>query len=80
MNEKVHIGKLIQQKMEEEGRKVSWLANKIGCDESNIYRIYGQQFPATERVIRICIALNFNFFSHYSEYVLQQIQDKNNKN
>lgn len=27
--EKIHIGQLIKQKMEEDGRKVSWLAEKI---------------------------------------------------
>jgi len=76
MSKKIHIGRLIRQKMREEGRKTHWLAEKIGCDVSNIYRIYGQQFPNSIRVIQICIILEFDVFPHYSEYVRQQIQIK----
>jgi hypothetical protein len=32
---KIHIGKLIQAKMEAEGRSVTWLAKQLHCDRSN---------------------------------------------
>jgi len=31
---------MIQDIMEEEGRTVRWLAQKLSCDRSNIYKIY----------------------------------------
>ena len=79
MEEKIHIGKLIQSKMEEEGRKARWLANKIHCDESNIYRIYQRPFINIEQLIQICIHLEINLFVHYSDYVYDQIQKKYTK-
>ena len=76
MNETLYIGKLLQKKMEEEGRKASWLAEKIHCDTSTIYRIYEQPYPESERLIKICILLEINLFLYYYEYVHEQIEKK----
>ena len=79
MKEKIHIGKLIENKMKENGRKNRWLADKLPCHISNIYRIYEQEFPDTERVIQICVLLEIDLFAHYSEYVHRLIQNKKNE-
>ena len=71
-----HIGKIIQKKMKEEGLKAFWLAQKIHCDTSIVYRIYKQQHPDIKRLIDICFHLNINLFSHYSDYIQQQIEKK----
>jgi hypothetical protein len=77
---KVHIGKQIRQKMDEDGRKANWLAKQIGCDESVVTRmIYQKQHPASERVIKISILLKTDFFAHYSEYINEEIQKENPK-
>ena len=76
MNTEIHIGKLIQKKMDEEGRKVRWLANKIHCNRNNIYRIYQHQHIDVEQLIQICIHLEIDLFACYSEYVRKQIQKK----
>jgi len=76
-----HIGKLIQCKMEEEGRKASWLAEKLFCDKSNISRVYKKKLISMEQLINTCIALEIDIFIFFSEYVRQQIQiQKKNKN
>jgi len=36
----IHIGLLIQNKMNEQGRSANWLAKQLNCDRSNIYKIY----------------------------------------
>ena len=76
-----HIGKLIQKKMKEEGRKSTWLADIMCCDKSNISRMYHSKFIPTEQLIKACICLETDLFVLYSEYVREQIhiQQKNNK-
>ena len=68
-----HIGKLIQKKMSEEGRKAGWLANTIFHTQSDIYWLYQQQHISVQLLISICIHLKTDFFAYYSEYVRQII-------
>ena len=67
MSEKIHIGKLIKKKMEEDGRKASWLAEKLHCETSNIYKIYEKPTINTELLLHIAQALQTNFFEYYSK-------------
>jgi len=76
MNEIVHMGKEVRKRMTEDGRKTNWLAKKIECDTSKVYRIYHQQYIEIEYLIPISIFLDFNFFSYYSEYVNELIHKK----
>ena len=69
----VHTGKLIQQIMEEEGRKAEWLASRIPCHKNHIYKIYEQEYVHPQLLERISIILKYNFFSHYSNYINEQI-------
>ncbi|MDR3367170.1 MAG: XRE family transcriptional regulator [Prevotellaceae bacterium] len=66
MKESVHIGELIKAKMQEDGRSASWLAEKLHCDRSNIYRIYRTHHIDTEQLLYISTLLSHDFFSHYS--------------
>jgi hypothetical protein len=63
---KIHIGKLIQAKMEEEGRSVTWLSEQLHCDRSNIYKIYRKATIDTDLLSLISESLNFDFFQYYS--------------
>ena len=36
----LHIGNLIQQEMEKQGRTVAWLAKSIYCEKSNILQTF----------------------------------------
>jgi len=75
----IHIGKRIENKMNDDGRKTKWLAKQLTCDTSLVHRIYDQQFPDTSRLIDISIILETDFFAYYSEYVIKEIQNKNGK-
>ena len=38
-----HIGQVIKQELERQERTVVWLARKLSCDRSNIYRIFQKE-------------------------------------
>ena len=64
---KFQIGKLVQERLNYEERSVSWLARKIGCDRSNIYRIFEREHLDCELLLKLSIVLNFNFFDVYTK-------------
>ena len=63
----IHIGQLIKTELELQERTPAWLAKKINCDRTNIYRIFNRSSIDTELLSRISIALNRNFFAELSE-------------
>lgn len=58
----MHIGKLIKAELELQERTPTWLAKKINCDRTNIYRIFERESIDTALLSRISTALNRNFF------------------
>jgi len=74
MTVNTHDGMLIREKMEREGRKAEWLAQKLACHRNNVYRIYQQEHLHPELLIKISIILKHNFFSYYFNYVEEKIK------
>jgi hypothetical protein len=68
MIDKIHIGKLIQERMRVEGRSVSWLAKRMYCDRSNIYKIFQKQSIDTDLLLHISKEMEFDFFIYYYDY------------
>jgi plasmid maintenance system antidote protein VapI len=68
MEEDVHIGELIKKKLKESGHSVTWLAKKIPCHRTNIYKIFAKKHIHHLLLARINKFLDYNFFSHYPEY------------
>lgn len=62
----VHIGQLIQEELLRQERTPSWLARKIHCDRTNIYKIFQRESIDTSQLAHICTALNRNFFNDLS--------------
>jgi len=79
VGDKIHIGILIQHRMNEEGRKTKWLAKNIHRSRSQIYKIYDYEHIKIELLISISILLKTDFFSIYSEYVNRKIREKCDK-
>lgn len=73
--EDVHIGKLIRQTLEKQGRSPSWLAEQINCNRDNIYKIYQRSNINTELLMHISIVLKVDFFEYYEEMYKKQIQN-----
>ncbi|NDV65443.1 XRE family transcriptional regulator [Bacteroides sp. 224] len=66
MDKEIHIGELIKIKMKEEGRSVSWLASKMHCDRTNVYKIFQKASIDSAQLLRISCLLGCDFFSNYS--------------
>jgi len=75
MHHKIDIGVLINQKLKEKERSVAWLAKKIPCDRSNLYRMLQKPNISDHLLWRISKILEYDFFKHYSTDL-----QKNNKN
>lgn len=69
MATEVHIGKLIKQQMDEQGRRAVWLAKQLNCDRSNIYKIYRCKTIDANRLLKISQILQYDFFQHYSQQI-----------
>lgn len=63
----IHIGKEIKAELHRQERGVSWLAEKLHCDRTNVYDIFKRQGIDTRLLERICVILNRNFFALYCQ-------------
>lgn len=59
--EPIHIGHLIQETLESQGRSVAWLARQLNYTRENMYNIFKKQWIDTETLMKISLALNRNF-------------------
>lgn len=62
----LHIGRCIKEEMRRQERQVSWLARKLCCDRTNIYKLYDRPSIDTALLLRISQALRHDFFLDYS--------------
>ncbi len=77
----IHIGQEIKAVLDQQGRKISWFADKLYCDRTNVYNIFKRPSIDTELLLRISLTLNFNFFSLYdTTYNNQQDADNQSDN
>ena len=65
----MHIGKLIKQKVKEQHKTSVWLAERLSCSRTNVYKIYDKKSIDTDVLFRISAILNFDFFSLYTEEI-----------
>ena len=65
----IHIGQLIQAQLKADQRSASWLAREIGCSRNHVYKIFNRPSLDADLILRISIAMNFNFFQYYSAEV-----------
>lgn len=63
----IHIGKEIEAELRRQERGVSWLADKLNCDRTNVYDIFKRQGIDTRLLERISVILNRNFFVLYCQ-------------
>lgn len=63
----MHIGQQIERIFREQGRKVSWFADKLCCDRRNVYKIFERESIDTALLARISILLGRDFFQDLSK-------------
>lgn len=61
----IHIGKLIEQELRKQERSVTWFANKLYCERTNVYSIFKRESIDTALLLRISEILHHNFFDYY---------------
>lgn len=63
----IFIGKLIEEELRNQDRSVVWLASKLNCNRTNIYKIFHRASIDTELLLRISNILKRNFFNSYTD-------------
>ncbi len=72
MKTDIHIGTRIKEKLGERAYKVTWFANELCTDRTNVYKIFKRQSINTELLLKISRILGYDFFSEYSRELTAQ--------
>lgn len=72
----MHIGRLIKEQMEAQGKTVSWLARELAYCRTNIYKIYDKKSIDTDLLLRICSLLDYDFFAVYSKELKKSVANE----
>lgn len=62
----INIGQNIKDELLRQERTVSWLARRLGCNRSAVYRIMGKNSIDTAMLWRISLLLGRDFFADLS--------------
>lgn len=63
----IFIGKLIREELKSQRKSVVWLSSELGCNRTNIYKIFNRQSIDADLLLRISRLLGKNFFVPYVE-------------
>lgn len=61
----IFIGKIIEDELRTQERSVVWLARKLDCNRTNVYKIFRRTSIDTDLLLKISNVLHCNFFEHY---------------
>ena len=64
------IGEHIHQVLKSQGHTASWLAEKIHCERTNVYNIFGREDINIKLLGRISVVLDHDFFADLSQEYL----------
>ena len=70
----IHIGHLIREQLKADDRSVSWLAREIHCTRNNLYKIFNKPSLDGDLILKISVAMNFNFFQYYTAGFLENMK------
>ena len=63
----IHIGKEIKAELRRQRRGVTWFAQQLYCDRTNVYNIFKREGIDTILLQRISAVLGRNFFALYCQ-------------
>ena len=69
----VNIGELIHEKVTDKGLSVTWLAKRLNCSRTNVYKIFNRRTIDTGMLFRISIVLELDFFEILSHNLQSRI-------
>ncbi|HBI59215.1 MAG: XRE family transcriptional regulator [Duncaniella sp.] len=62
----IFIGKVIKDELKAQQKSVVWLSNELGCNRTNVYKIFNRRSIDADLLLRISVALDRNFFEPYT--------------
>lgn len=62
-----HIGELIKFELDKQERSISWLARKLSCDRTKVYRLLQKHSIDTYDLAHISLLLSHDFFADLSD-------------
>ena len=71
----INIGKRIQEELEQQERSISWLARKLDCNRTSVYRILKKNSIDTALLGRISQILNCDFFQELSKDMMHPVNE-----
>ncbi len=66
MTNPIHIGLLIRAELFKQQKSVKWLADKLGVQRANCYRILNAPSIHTAQLISVSVAMQHDFFAEIS--------------
>ena len=72
----IHIGRLIREQLKADNRSVSWLAREIHCTRNHVYKIFNKPSLDGDLLLKISVAMNFNFFQFYTAEFFKNIKTR----
>lgn len=67
--EDYHFGQRIVSFLRQEGRSISWFADKMNSDRSNMYKILARPHLNSEFILRASRILKHDFFKDISDWL-----------
>lgn len=64
----IHVGKLIECTLREQGQTVTWFARKLCCTRPNVYKIFKKKSIDIQLLWRISCILKHDFFLDLSKH------------
>lgn len=68
----VNIGQNIKEILQQQERNVSWMAKKLGCNRTMVYRILQKNSIDTALLLQISKILDHNFFEELSAEAMKE--------
>lgn len=62
----MHIGKLIKQKLAEQGKTTLWLAQELKYNRTSMYKIYDKASINADTLLQISRIMHYDFFQALS--------------
>ena len=67
----IHIGELIKQKLYEEGKTASWLAEHLNVPLPEMLEMLEKRSMDADTLILVSLVMKYNFFQDYSNALAQ---------
>jgi plasmid maintenance system antidote protein VapI len=65
----IHVGSLVRAELSRQQKSVSWLAEQLGIQRPNCYRILNAQSIQTDMLCRLCRVTQHDFFLDISQQI-----------